>query len=1078
MNILGQPFAPWVTEQIKVRQKSLGNSTNLTNDNLLYQNGKTPWIRLASTVDIKNMEDSVFTKLLKFGFSEAELLGDNVAQNFILQGGVTGFTSTPPTNYVERDLGIVDTVYSNSGLNSNNKTFKGAYGWGGIEPRGYIPMPGITSADVQYYNNGALSKATVKMKCFSRNQLSLLDVLYMRPGYNLLLEFGWSQYLDNKGMLQSYDNFFSPALGFVFNPYTRVGNAKPSHFDVLDLIQKERISRAGNYEGVFGKVTNFHWSFNPDGSYDCSVNLIGMGDMMESLKVNIKLPSKADEVQNLDLQMGEFYDQISGNNKNPGEQKQQPLVANKNKTSLNKILYGLYEQSAADSGIGGASSDTFSNLTISKFPFSPVVIEGEQKTTSVFEDLIIKNGILSLSGVETDEKTNASPTVYISFGSLLALIQKHLLVYNTGGVPLFDFDVDFKNIETDENYICKFPGQFSGNPSTTLIPYTNPMIPGAESGENVLADILMPGTTLNLTMAKINPSWEYQTYLGRLMHVYLSIGNIANILDKTKRDDDGGLTLLTLLNSIISSMQKALGGVNMISIKVDEPTGKIKFIENTPQRFDEEKSDLVYAKFNTFGVKPDTEGSFVRNIVMGGELGPKYAAMIVIGSQISGNKLTANATGFANYNKGLVDRVIPTKINAIELDQGTEEESKKSEKITISGMWNDQINKPDANAFMGLFYSVWGMRKFLTEDLTTLTELNIQYQNLISGRLVEEKQLQTPSFLPFNLSLDIDGLSGIRLFEKFTIDDAVLPPSYAPDSIDLLAKSVNHMVSGEAWITQIDTIAAPRSKMNPIKAPSSLSSVTTTQKSTTGTKKQAALQPGEVKSLTSGYPMAKIFYDGPTAKNQIYIHHTAGHTKSPARTIKGWSKRTDHVATHYITNNLGDKEQLFADEAWANHLGLKKSVFKKYGVKYQNFNKTSLGIEMQCMGPVKLRGGVYYTYPNDFHGSTISASKIGKPVGKNGEFIAYKGYTLYENYNAANIAHVKTIVTGWMNKYSIPFHYDYDELFPNKGDGISIKALKGTPGVYTHNSIRTDKSDIWPQAELIAMLKSIATSGA
>ena len=46
MNILGQPFSPWVTGQINARQKSLGDSTNLSNSNLLYQNVKTPWIRL------------------------------------------------------------------------------------------------------------------------------------------------------------------------------------------------------------------------------------------------------------------------------------------------------------------------------------------------------------------------------------------------------------------------------------------------------------------------------------------------------------------------------------------------------------------------------------------------------------------------------------------------------------------------------------------------------------------------------------------------------------------------------------------------------------------------------------------------------------------------------------------------------------------------------------------------------------------------------------------------------------------------------------------------------------------------
>ena len=61
-----------------------------------------------------------------------------------------------------------------------------------------------------------------------------------------------------------------------------------------------------------------------------------------------------------------------------------------------------------------------------------------------------------------------------------------------------------------------------------------------------------------------------------------------------------------------------------------------------------------------------------------------------------------------------------------------------------------------------------------------------------------------------------------------------------------------------------------------------------------------------------------------------------------------------------------------------------------------------------------------------------------------------------------------------MSKYSIPFKYDYNELF---GTGtVSIAALSGKKGVYTHNSVRTDKSDVFPQKELIEMLKSISTS--
>ena len=1052
MNILGQPFSPWVTEQINTRQSSLGNSTNLNTTNLLYQNSKTPWLRLASSVNINQTpeNDGVFNKLLNYGFDGSQIRGDNVAKNFILQGGVSKI--------------VGNSGSPNKGLNTQNELFNGAYGWGGLDQRGYAPMPGITGATVQYYKSGALSKATITMKCFSRNQLALMDVLYMRPGYNLLLEFGWSTYLNNEGSLETFDNFLSPALSFVFNPYVE-SSESPNHYDVLNLIQKERYTRKGNYEGVFGKVSNYNWSFNPDGSYDCSVNLTGMGDMMESLKCNIKLPTNKDN------------DQEDSGKTASGESDDQPLIANKNKTTLNKVLYNLYEQTSGDK-----DKDTYWNVNLPNFPLVDSTINSEGSVTTVCkrEDVKINKGMLSLQDTTTDEDNNQSPQVYITFGTFIAIVQKYLLVYNNEQekVPLFSFDIDFKNIEKDENYIVKLPGQFSANPLVCLIPYTGINL------ENI-TDITYPETATNNTMNKIATNWDYQTYLGRLAHIYLNINNIATILGESPRDEDGSLSLLSFLNNVMDSFTASLGGINMLAIKVDEVTGQVKFIENSPQRFDNEPSNQTYARLNTFGVKPNTEGSFVRNIVMGGELGPKYSSMIVIGSQISGNKLSANATGFASYNKGLEDRVIKQKVNADYEGGDTEEEVEKSEEEQISDLWNKNINDRGVMGgwpFGTLFTNIYDDKDFMNEDIKCLEELLYNYLSLISGKLVKDKQLQSPSFLPFNLSLDVDGISGIRLFEKFLIDDAVLPPSYGEGNVDLLVKALNHTVTPSSWITQIDTQASPHNPMNPVNSPTPLQSQTTQQQTSSGGSDYGAGSgTGPGFSITSGYPLKspahtnnKIYWDIETPKKQIYIHHTAGHTKSPGKTIAGWAKRTDHVATHYITNNLAETEQVFADEYWANHLGIPKSTFSSRNITYQNLNKVSLGIEMQAMGPLKLRNGKYYTYPNSFNNGTISADRVAKPIDKNGNYTTYKGYTYFEKYNAANIAHVKTIVTGWMSKYGIPFVYDYDILFPNLKP-LSKIALSGTPGVFTHNSVRTGKSDVFPQAELIAMFKEIAT---
>ena len=208
-NIFGKPFRSWVTKQVQTRQDSLGYKDYNVND-LKYQNTKTPWIRLASTVDINQFlkdgttETRVYQQLLKNGLNPELFTGDVAAKNFILQGGAIS-------------IGENNELKTNAGLNYKNDYYNGAYGWGGIDEKGYVPMPGIRDVNLIYKSDGAFAEATINMKCFSRSQLILMDLLYMRPGVNLLLEFGWSTYLDNEGNLQTYDTFITDALDFTLN---------------------------------------------------------------------------------------------------------------------------------------------------------------------------------------------------------------------------------------------------------------------------------------------------------------------------------------------------------------------------------------------------------------------------------------------------------------------------------------------------------------------------------------------------------------------------------------------------------------------------------------------------------------------------------------------------------------------------------------------------------------------------------------------------------------------------------------------------------------------------------------------
>jgi hypothetical protein len=52
-------------------------------------------------------------------------------------------------------------------------------------------------------NRGSIKKATVKIKAYSRDQFDILDILYMRLGHTVLLEWGWSHYFNNSGKLET-----------------------------------------------------------------------------------------------------------------------------------------------------------------------------------------------------------------------------------------------------------------------------------------------------------------------------------------------------------------------------------------------------------------------------------------------------------------------------------------------------------------------------------------------------------------------------------------------------------------------------------------------------------------------------------------------------------------------------------------------------------------------------------------------------------------------------------------------------------------------------------------------------------
>jgi len=268
MNILGEGFPEEIINQVSKRQKIYGSgytSIPRTPDEIVYLNANTSWVKLVSSVNIDNPKIIQDQSLSVLGDS---IKGNALAKKFVLFNGV----NETPSN-------------QRSGISGNNN----AYGIGGTE-FGLRPMMGIKSADIKHENRGSIRRASVQIKAFNKAQFDIIDVLYLRLGFNVLLEWGHSMYYNNgaDGTLQK--DGIGSSLADNFLNGTRKGPYKSDvvTYDIfLDMIKQQRLESNGNYDAMFAKVSNFHWSFLPDGSYDITLDLVSVGDIVESFKINL-----------------------------------------------------------------------------------------------------------------------------------------------------------------------------------------------------------------------------------------------------------------------------------------------------------------------------------------------------------------------------------------------------------------------------------------------------------------------------------------------------------------------------------------------------------------------------------------------------------------------------------------------------------------------------------------------------------------------------------------------------------------------------------------------------------------------
>lgn len=883
-NIVGEEFQDYVFSQIGLRQEIHGRK-NRSPEELQYLSNNNSWVKLASPVFIEKEGTKRLSKIMENETEAKKFSGIELAKNSIL---FNGLSSLKEKSYEQR-AGIVK---NNSKLWNN-----AAYGLGGTD-FGLQPFPQISDISIQCLNRGSIRRAEVNIIAYNQFQFEILELLYLRLGFTVMLEWGNNKFFEvrkNALSLNSVGNTLIEEIWFQENGL--------SQLDVLKEINFYREKYQGNYDAFFGKVSNFSFNFNEDGSYSITLSLITIGDVIESITANVPVKSFF-RLNNLKNKLDE---------KTEESLKESPLVTAASNNVFNAWMYTCIKDKELWSNNEGSRNEYLNFHDHVRKEKADI----EKTDNKSYETINI-------------DKLDPKYAYYVTFSELLKKVEEYVIpniIIKEGPNACLEI-----HRSIDNNYVNYFPNQISFDPRICLI---KPTLGGGDIGE-----LEVPKYFNNLLeyVGVVN-----NVAVGQLMNIYLNFDFISSCIGTAAINDK--ITLYKFLENICNGINKALGGVNKIEPVLDDDN-TIKFIDQTPIPGlipEKPKSDIV--DLEIFGYNNSNNSSnFVRNIEFVTKITPALATQITIGATAAtGSVKNEDATAFSKWNKGLKDRfagkyVIPepkvdptspedderrwnadaksewegfewandTVVDYSNFSQKSGTYYRKSvqstthkivpkdsiiyaelgriKRITLEEYQTKYVNKKRNQSLQGLieehdydkiaktnyaFYlsecfggdvsyqvaldktaeskvfvpSAGGalggitsrISSFVASKLAPRRETKtmggngfhryIQYDSSFINRSsnVYESYLNTfynqhyqdtgtPSpligFIPVTFNIELDGISGIKIYNKLNVSQRFLPKQY-PEALKFIVTKVDHRVQNNEWTTQLETISIP-----------------------------------------------------------------------------------------------------------------------------------------------------------------------------------------------------------------------------------------------------------------------------
>ncbi|MBX6361857.1 MAG: hypothetical protein IRZ03_17485 [Acidobacterium ailaaui] len=797
MSIFRYTLSPEISSQLRAREYIISQAKR-DHRFLKYTNSKTAWVRMTSFVNANFGCKYQFDTLRgTINFVDCKYKGDELARKYILEGGT--LYNNKLRYGVFKEGGSYGSELDYIGQNKDNA-------WG------IRPMPGIIDVSiVSKTAYGSLLEATVRFKAYNKQQFDELEVLFLRPGYTALLEWGWSMYLShdiNYNNVNETPNDESIKInnfpGITIDAFSNL--TEDEVYNQIDQLSKKYY---GNYGGMLGFIENFSWSIREDGSYDCTTILISRGEIINSFKLNIN--TSISFSSDVERQL------INLENKNQEIQEtycffEKLFLTLKSYLNIFSILKTNDVEINSDN-INKAYSSLQSNMQNIKnllndknYKFKYVVdnkvVDGVGGVDYVFDP---NNFGVIFPVTNTPDGVGIE---YITLDLLFYIIQRFFIPRNDKGENIVnlvipsdtEFAISKDTVSIDPN-ICLI-----NNPNAVVITFSDtgftPVVYKSykiEKNNNTNKEDIVFGDPYFLPSICKNGS----TNIGRMGNIYVSIGEILNVFRSLNSSD--GVLIFEFLDKIARDIEYALGGVNDFkfhSVKNIVRLIDVKYIGN--EQYDDK------FKFHLIG-----NNSICRNVNITSRIFSEQSSMIAIaaGASIySPNIGDLYASTQTFYNLGVTDRILG-KISGMDIPEN---------KVVVI---NGQVVSSDIIYYYSLYNNLSILGRYLKKYFLP---------NIINGSVYKKKRPSIPDqveienahklfqtfllqlsgedlnfkgIIPFQLEIDIEGIAGIEIGQIFTIDDdSILPTEYYDKKFGFIITGLNHSISGNVWSTKLSTM--------------------------------------------------------------------------------------------------------------------------------------------------------------------------------------------------------------------------------------------------------------------------------